>query len=214
VTSAKATHVASAKATHVASAKAAHVASTKAAPATVSSATTAAAGLCTRGKKAAGKHCACQNHHHSSSHDILHSDGRTFRHRVGSDVDVPRQSKANVAMHWRWHFLSAVSIKFSFNHPDRIPGQREPKAGAHQIDNQVSNEGNCARCLSHAILDHVAIVSWKLCGLTISETMFRPTTNPTLVRCRTVESAMRVFARSTGWVRETQLSTTPMMLAC
>jgi hypothetical protein len=23
------------------------------------------------GKKAAGKHCTCQNHHHSSSHDIF-----------------------------------------------------------------------------------------------------------------------------------------------
>jgi hypothetical protein len=70
---AKATHVTSTKATHMGSAKAAH------APATVSSATApAAAGLCTRGKKAAGKNCACQNHHHSSSHDILHSRWADF----------------------------------------------------------------------------------------------------------------------------------------
>jgi hypothetical protein len=148
--------VTSTKAAHVASAKATHVASAKAAPATVSSATTAAAaGLCTRGKKAAGKHCTCQNHHHSSSHDILHSDWRTFRRRAGSDVGVPQQSKANVAMNWRWDFLSVVSIKFSFNHPDRTPGSDEPKAGAHQIDSQASNEGNRARYLSHATLDRV-----------------------------------------------------------
>jgi hypothetical protein len=70
---AKATHVTSTEATYVASAEAAaHVTSAETAT-TVSSATTAAAaGLCTRGKKATGKHCACQNHHHSSSHDILH----------------------------------------------------------------------------------------------------------------------------------------------
>ena len=68
-TDAQATCVASAKGTHtaatVASAKATHTAPT--APATP--------GLCARGKKAAGKHCACQNHHHS--HDILHLIGRT-----------------------------------------------------------------------------------------------------------------------------------------
>jgi len=105
---AKATHVTSTKATHVASAKAAH------APATVSSATAAAAGFCTRGKKAARKHGACQNHHHSSSHDILHRDGRTFRHRVWSDVGVSQQRKANVAMDWRWKRLFVVSTKFAF----------------------------------------------------------------------------------------------------
>jgi hypothetical protein len=53
--------------TDVTSAKAAH-------PATTVS--TAAPGLCARGKKAAGKHCACLNHHHSSFHDILHLIGR------------------------------------------------------------------------------------------------------------------------------------------
>jgi hypothetical protein len=72
-TDAQATHVTSANVTHtgtdVTSAKAAHTA-------TVSSAATAAPSLCARGKKAAGKHCACQNHHHSSSHDILHLIGR------------------------------------------------------------------------------------------------------------------------------------------
>jgi hypothetical protein len=67
---AQATHVTAANVTHtgtdVTAAKAAHTATT------VSSAATAAAGLCARGEKAAGKHCACQNHHHSSFHDILH----------------------------------------------------------------------------------------------------------------------------------------------
>jgi hypothetical protein len=60
-TAAEATDVATAEATHVTAAKATHVASSSA----------AAAGLCTRGEKAAGKHRACQNHRHSSSHDIL-----------------------------------------------------------------------------------------------------------------------------------------------
>jgi hypothetical protein len=108
-TAAKATHVTSTKATHVTSGKAAH------APAAVSSATTAAAaGFCTRGKKAARKQGACQNHHHSSSHDILHRDGRTFRHRAWSDVGVSQQRKANVAMDWRWKRLFVVSTKFAF----------------------------------------------------------------------------------------------------
>jgi hypothetical protein len=95
---AKATHVTAAKATaHVASAKAAaHVTAAKAAhaPATVSSAATAtaaAAGLCTRGKKAAGKYRGCQNHHHSSSHNILRWDGRTFRHRSLPNAGVLRR---------------------------------------------------------------------------------------------------------------------------
>jgi hypothetical protein len=68
----KAAHVTSTEATHVAPAEAAaHMASAESAT-TVSSASAAATGLCICGKKAAGKHCACQNHHHSSSHDILH----------------------------------------------------------------------------------------------------------------------------------------------
>jgi hypothetical protein len=70
---AKSTDVATAttEATHMAPAKAAaHMAATTTA--------SASAGLCTRGKQAAGKHRACQDHHHSSSHDILHYDWRTF----------------------------------------------------------------------------------------------------------------------------------------
>jgi hypothetical protein len=68
----KAPNAIAAEATHVSSTEAAHVASAEAATTVPSAATPAAAGLRTRGKKAAGKHCACQNHHHSSSHDILH----------------------------------------------------------------------------------------------------------------------------------------------
>ncbi len=75
VTAAKTSDAASAEATDVTSAKAAHVASAAhvaATTATVSSATAAAtAGLGISGKKAAGKHGTCQNHHHSSSHDIF-----------------------------------------------------------------------------------------------------------------------------------------------
>jgi hypothetical protein len=67
--SAEAADVASTKtAAHVASTKAAHVASTTTMSA---AAATATAGLGISSKKAAGKHCTCQNPHHSSSHDIF-----------------------------------------------------------------------------------------------------------------------------------------------
>jgi hypothetical protein len=39
-----------------------------------------------------------------------------------SDVAFLSETDASVAMDWRWDFLSVVSTKFSFNHPDRIPG--------------------------------------------------------------------------------------------
>jgi hypothetical protein len=65
---AKATDMTSTKAADVASAKATHVASAKA---TVSS-SAASSGLCIRGNEAAGKQCACQNHHYTCSHHILH----------------------------------------------------------------------------------------------------------------------------------------------
>jgi hypothetical protein len=96
VASAKATHVASTKATHVASAKATHVASTKAAAhaATMSSAAaTTAPGLCAGREQAPSERCARQNCYHSSFHDILHLDGRIFRHGSLSDVGVSRQSE-------------------------------------------------------------------------------------------------------------------------
>jgi hypothetical protein len=74
VPAAEATDVPAAEATHVATAEAAHMATTT----SVSTATAAAAGLCISGQKAAGKHCTCQNHQHSSSHDILLWNGRDF----------------------------------------------------------------------------------------------------------------------------------------
>jgi hypothetical protein len=74
-TDAQATHMSATNVAHtgtdVTSAKAAHTA-TKVSSASAS----ATPGLCARGKKAAGKHCTCQNHHRSSSHDILHLIGR------------------------------------------------------------------------------------------------------------------------------------------
>jgi hypothetical protein len=70
MTATEATDVTAAEAAHVTTAEAAHVTTTKATH--VASSASAAAGLCTRGQKAAGKHRACQNHHRSSSHDILH----------------------------------------------------------------------------------------------------------------------------------------------
>jgi hypothetical protein len=117
VTTAKSTHVTSAKAAHVASAKATHVASAKATHVASASASASAAGLCTRGNKATGKQCTRQNHHRSSSHNILHLVGRTFRHRALSDVGAFQRSNANVAMDWRWEWLLFVSTKFSFNQP-------------------------------------------------------------------------------------------------
>jgi hypothetical protein len=96
VTAAQTPDAASAEATEMASAKAAaHVASTKtaahvtSATTTMSTAAAATAGLGISGKKAAGKHGACQNHHHSSYHDISpFGMGGTFRHRISSDVGV------------------------------------------------------------------------------------------------------------------------------
>jgi hypothetical protein len=113
-TAVKAAHVTSAEATHVASTEAAHVTSAEAATTVSSAAATATAGLCTRGKKAAGKHCACQNHHHSSSHDILHLKWAGFPPQVQSDVGVSHQRRANVAIAWRWECLFVVSTKFVF----------------------------------------------------------------------------------------------------
>jgi hypothetical protein len=112
--SAKAAYVAAAKAAHVAAAKAAHMASAKSATHVATTSTSATASLCTRGKKAPGKQRACQNHHRSSSHDILHLVGRACRHRPFSEV-VLRKAISNVAMHGRWECLSVVSTKISFN---------------------------------------------------------------------------------------------------
>ena len=149
-------------------------------------------------KKAAGKHCACQNHHHSSSHDILHSRWRTFRHRVGLDVDVPRQSKANVAMHWRWDLLSAVSIKFSFNHPDRIPGPHEPKAGAHQIDNQVSKRRKRRTLSQPRNLRPGGYRELEAVLLNDSRDDAQTNDNPTPVRCRTMETVISTLENWTA----------------
>ena len=76
-TAAKATDVTSTEAAtkaaaHVTAAEAAaHVTATKAATHMAPTATTAAACLCTGGKKAAGQYRGCQNHHYSSSHETL-----------------------------------------------------------------------------------------------------------------------------------------------
>ena len=102
VISAHARHVISAEAAYVTSAEASHVTSAKAASmasATSVSSASAAAGLCTRGKKAAGKHGTCQNHHHSSSHDILLWDGRDFPPQGCSrTLACPNKANADVAM--------------------------------------------------------------------------------------------------------------------
>jgi hypothetical protein len=69
VGSAKASDVTTTEASHMTPAKAAaHVAATT--TATMAAATAAAAGLCARGNKAAGKQSCCQNHRQSSLHDL------------------------------------------------------------------------------------------------------------------------------------------------
>jgi hypothetical protein len=77
VVSAETADATSAQASDVTSVKTAHTgadvtAAEAAKAAAVSSAATAAPSLRARGNKAAGKHRACQNHHCSSFHDILH----------------------------------------------------------------------------------------------------------------------------------------------
>jgi hypothetical protein len=93
--------VAPAKAADVTSAKAtAHMASAKAAATAMTAATTttAAAGLGTSSQQAPCEHCARQNHHHSSSHDILLWDGRTIRRRFSQTPAYLRKANANVVM--------------------------------------------------------------------------------------------------------------------
>jgi hypothetical protein len=79
-----------AKATYVTGAKAAHVASAKTA-AMAAASTATATGLCVGSKQAAGERHARQNHHHSSSHDILLWDGRTVRRM---SIQTPALSRA------------------------------------------------------------------------------------------------------------------------
>jgi hypothetical protein len=117
-TTAETTHAGSAESAHVAAESAAHVAATAESATAVSSSAATAAGLRTGGKQAAGQHCARQNHHHSSSHDILHWDGRTFppqvwvrRRRVFPQDKYRRRDGLEIGM------LAAASSKFDFNQP-------------------------------------------------------------------------------------------------
>jgi len=114
VTSAKSSHATSAKPAHAASAKAAHVASAKSSHVAAATAT-ATASLCSRSKKAPGKHRARQNHHRSSSHDFLHLVGRTCRHRTILKRRYFTKVLSNVTMKERWDCRSVASTKFSFN---------------------------------------------------------------------------------------------------
>jgi hypothetical protein len=138
VTSAKAAHVASTKAsnatavkaTHMTTAKTTHVAAAEAAHTTPMPSASAAAGLCARGNKAAGKYCACQNHHHSSSHDILHLSWADIPPQVQSGVGTFLRGRANVAIDWRWECLFVLSIKFVFIRSDLIRGRHGPDIAA------------------------------------------------------------------------------------
>jgi hypothetical protein len=64
----------------------------------MSAATAAASGLGTSRQQAAGEHCACQNHHHSSSHDILLWKRRDYPPQVVSDAGMSAEGNANVVM--------------------------------------------------------------------------------------------------------------------
>jgi hypothetical protein len=115
-TSAKPAHVASAKAAYVASAKStAHVAAAKSTTHVAAAAAAATASLCSRSKKAPGKHRARQNHHRSSSHDFLHLVGRTCRHRTILKRRYSTKVISNVTMKERWECRSVTSTKLSFN---------------------------------------------------------------------------------------------------
>jgi hypothetical protein len=112
----KAPNVTAVEAADVTSTEAAHMAAAKASHATTMSSTSAAAAarLCARGNKAAGKYCACQNHHHSSSHDILHLKWADIPPQVQSGVGLSQQRRTNVAINWRWECPCSVSTKFAF----------------------------------------------------------------------------------------------------
>jgi hypothetical protein len=112
VAAAEATDVAAAEA--VAAAKAAHVAA--AAVSSSAAVSTAATGLCASGSKAAGKHGTCQDHHHSSSHDILRFDGRNFRHRASSDAGIYREGRRRRRDGLEMGMPVSRTIKFPFNH--------------------------------------------------------------------------------------------------
>jgi hypothetical protein len=133
-TSAEAADMASAEATHVASAKAAHMAA--ATSTTVSAATaTATAGLCISGKKAAGKHCACQNHYHSSSHDILLWNGRDF---PPQDLVRRCRFRGRQTPTSRWTEDEDTYLPFLLNSRSIIridhPARLEPKLSVRQIN--------------------------------------------------------------------------------
>jgi hypothetical protein len=100
---AKATQMAFAKATNVAAAKTAHV-----------PAAAAAAGLRTRGQKAAGKHGARQNNYRSSLHDILHFGWAGLSAAVPFQTSAPLGwVNAKVSIDWRWESTAAFSTKIS-----------------------------------------------------------------------------------------------------
>jgi hypothetical protein len=112
VTAVEAADVTSAKTTtNMAAAKASHATA-------MSPAATARLRSC--GNKAAGKYSACQNHHHSSSHDILHLRWADIPPQVQSGVDAFLRGRANVAIGWRWECSFAVPTKFAFIRSDPV----------------------------------------------------------------------------------------------
>src|SRR5467141_1651975 len=134
VLSAHACHVIAAQTSDAASAETAEMASAKAAAHVTSATTTmpaaAAACLGISGKKAAGKHGACQNHHHSSSHDFLLLEWAGLSATGSRQTVACTKANASVAMDWRWERLLVLSTKFRFNHRHSTSGSNTACAGS------------------------------------------------------------------------------------
>jgi hypothetical protein len=124
VTPAEAADAASAEAADVASAEAAHMAS--ATTTSMSSATAAAtAGLCISGKKAAGKHRACQDHYNASSHDILLWDGRNL---PPQGLVRRRRVRGRQMPTSRWTEDEDTDLSFPLNSRSLIRSERAARA--------------------------------------------------------------------------------------
>jgi hypothetical protein len=163
------TKATAAEATHMAATKAAHVA-TATTTVSAAAAAAAAAGLRARGKKAAGKHRTRKNHHHSFSHDFSPFDWTDCPPQGSTGVGLSQQDKRHVAIYGRWDFLFVVSIKFPFNHPDRVfPGAYKQRRVCARSKESKRSEVRVA--ISATLLGRAAILSRKPCSLTATDTM-------------------------------------------
>ncbi|WP_162240858.1 hypothetical protein [Bradyrhizobium tropiciagri] len=106
-----------AKTAHVASAEAAHMtsaASAKAAASVSAAAATSTPRLCRSSNKAAGKQRGRQNHHHSSSHEILLRDGRNFPPQAFVRRWWPRKAERHRPDGLKMGCILCIPTKFAF----------------------------------------------------------------------------------------------------